>query len=160
MSTEDAPTPTAPTVEGPPPHLLVVRAPYYREVVDGMTEGVHAILSEAGATCQIIDVAGAFELPQALRIALRGTAKFDGYLALGCIIRGETDHYDHICRVTMQGLMDLALTYGLATGTALLTCDTMDQAAARSGKGSFNKGSEAAVAALLQIAIARQLGAV
>ena len=160
MSTEDAPIPAAPRVEGPTPHLLVVRAPYYRDVVNGMSHGVSAILAEAGATHQTIDVAGAFELPQAIRIALRGQTRFDGYLALGCIIRGETDHYDHICRVTMQGLMDVALGYGLALGTALLTCDTMEQATARAGAGIYNKGSEAAVAALLQINVARQLGAV
>jgi 6,7-dimethyl-8-ribityllumazine synthase len=160
MSTEDAPTPAAPKVDGPAPHILVVRAPYYRGIVDGMTTGVSNILAESGATHEVLDVAGAFELPQAIRIALRGTTKFDGFLALGCIIRGETDHYDHICRVTMQGLMDVALTYALALGTALLTCDTLAQAEARSGSGTFNKGSEAAVAAMLQIAAARRLGAV
>jgi len=159
MSTEDAPLPAAPRVDGPPPHLLIVRAPYYRAVVDGLTDGATRILREAGATFEILDIAGAFELPQAIRIALRGGKKFDGYVALGCIIRGETDHYDFICRASMEGLMSVALQFGIALGTGLLTCDTQVQAQARSGADGFNKGAEAASAALLQINAARRLGA-
>jgi 6,7-dimethyl-8-ribityllumazine synthase len=160
MSTEDAPLPSAPQVDGPSPHLLLVRAPYYRAVVDGLTDGATRILREAGATFEILDVAGAFELPQAIRIALRGSTKFDGFVALGCIIRGETDHYEFICRASMEGLMSVALQFGIALGTGLLTCDTSAQAEARSGADGFNKGAEAATAALLQINAARRLGAV
>jgi len=160
MSTEDAPLPSAPRIEGPSPHLLMVRAPYYRSVVDGLTDGATRILREAGATFEILDIAGAFELPQAIRIALRGGKKFDGFVALGCIIRGETDHYEFICRATMEGLMSVALQFGIALGTGLLTCDTQAQAEARSGADGFNKGAEAAAASLLQIDAARRLGAV
>jgi 6,7-dimethyl-8-ribityllumazine synthase len=159
MSTEDAPLPSAPRIDGPPPHLLIVRAPYYGVVVDGLTDGAARILREAGATFEQIDVAGAYELPQAIRIALRGTKRFDGFVALGCIIRGETDHYEFICRSTMDGMMHVALQFGIALGTGLLTCDTLAQAEARSGKDGHNKGAEAAAAALLQIGVARQLGA-
>ena len=70
---------------------------------------------------KMVDVAGAFELPQALRIALRGEQKFDGFIALGCVVRGETDHYHFICDAAMAGLMQVALQYGLCLGTALLT---------------------------------------
>jgi 6,7-dimethyl-8-ribityllumazine synthase len=160
MSTEDAPLPAAPRIAGPPPHLLVVRAPYYRAVADGLTEGATRILREAGATFEQLDVAGAFELPQAIRIATRGSRRFDGFVALGCIVRGETDHYEFICRASMEGLMTVALQFGLALGTGLLTCDTLAQAEARSSKDGHNKGAEAAAAALLQIGAARQLGAV
>ena len=160
MSTEDAPLPSAPRIDGPPPHLLVVRAPYYRNVIDGLSDGAERILREAGATFEQIDVAGAYELPQAIRIATRGKRRFDGYVALGCIVRGETDHYDYLCREAMGGLMHVALQFGLALGTGLLTCDTLAQAEARSGKDGHNKGAEAAVAALLQIDVARRLGAV
>jgi 6,7-dimethyl-8-ribityllumazine synthase len=159
MSTEDAQLPSAPRIDGPPPHLLIVRAPYYRVVVDGLTDGATRILREAGATFDQIDVAGAYELPQAVRIALRGTRRFDGFVALGCIIRGETDHYEFICRSTMDGMMQVALQFGIALGTGLLTCDTLAQAEVRSGKDGHNKGAEAAAAALLQIGVARQLGA-
>ena len=160
MSTEDAPLPSAPRVDGPSPHLLLVRAPYYRAVVDGLTDGATRILREASGTFEMLDVAGSFELPQAIRIALRGAKKFDGYVALGCIIRGETDHYEFICRASMEGLMSVALQFGIALGTGLLTCDTLAQAEARSSADGFNKGAEAAAAALLQINAARRLGAV
>ena len=160
MSTEDAELPRAPRIEGPPPHLLIVRAPYYREVVDGLTAGAYRILGEAGATADTIDVAGAYELPQVIRISLRGSRKFDGFIALGCIVKGETDHYDFICRATMDGILSVALQFGICLGTGLLTCDTVAQAEARSGQDGHNKGAEAAAAALLQINAARQLGAV
>jgi 6,7-dimethyl-8-ribityllumazine synthase len=166
MSTEDAELPRAPQVQGPPPHLLVVRAPYYREVVDGLSDGAARILREAGATHEMLDVAGAFELPQAIRLALRAGARtdaartpFDGYVALGCVVRGETDHYEYICREAMAGLMQVALMYGIALGTGLLTVDTVAQALARARPDGHNKGAEAAAAALRQIDAARRLGA-
>lgn len=158
MSTEDAPLPTAPKVVGAPPHLLIIRAPYYKAVVDGLTVGAERILGEAGATSDVLDVAGAYELPQAIRLAVRGNQRFDGYVALGCIVRGETDHYDFICRATMEGVMSVSLQFGLCVGTGLLTCDNLAQAEARSGMDGHNKGAEAAAAALLQINAARRLG--
>ena len=145
---------------GPPPHLLVVRAPYYRAVIDGMTQGAIRILDDAGAEHEILDVAGSFELPQAIRIALRGSRVFDGFVALGCVVRGGTDHYDYICRETMAGLMNVALQFGLALGSGVLTVHSIEQAAVRSAADGHNKGAEAAAAALLQIAAARRLGAV
>ncbi len=87
-------------------HLLIVRAPYYRAVVDGLTDGAQRLLREAGATFETLDIAGAYELPQAIRIAVRGTTHFDGFVALGCVVRGETDHYNHICREAMRGADD------------------------------------------------------
>ena len=159
MSTRDAAAASPPKLEGPPPHLLVVRAPYYREVVDRLGEGAARVLRDAGATFDLLDVAGAFELPQAIRIALRGNQRFDGFLALGCVVRGETSHYEHICREAMSGLMSVALQYGIALGTGLLTVDNLGQALARSLPGGTNKGAEAAAAVLLQIAAARRLGA-
>ena len=159
MSTADAELPAAPRIDGPAPHMLIVRAPYYREVVDGLTLGAQRILREAGATFETLDVAGAFELPQAIRIAVRGARSFDGFVGLGCIVRGETDHYEYICRETMAGMMGVALQFGLALGTGLLTVDTIDQALARSGADGHNKGAEAASAALLQVAAMRRLAA-
>jgi len=160
VSTVDAPLPAAPQLVGAAPHVLVVRAPYYREVVDGLSQGAARILGEAGCVQDVLDVAGAFELPQAIRIALRGTKRFDGFVALGCVVRGETDHYEYICREAMGGLMRVALQFGLALGTGLLTVDRLEQALARAGGDGHNKGAEAATACLLQIAAARRLGAV
>jgi 6,7-dimethyl-8-ribityllumazine synthase len=159
MSTEDAPLAVAPVVEGPAPRVLVVRAPYYRAIVNGLTDGAARILRDAGATCETLDVAGALELPQAIRIALRGDQRFDGYVALGCVVRGETDHYEHVCRAAMSGLMQVALQFGLALGTGLLTVSNVAQAEARSAPDGHNKGAEAAAAALLQVSAARRLGA-
>ena len=160
MSTVDAPMPAAPSVPGPAPRILLVRAPYYRDVVEGMTVGARRILDGAGAAHEMLDVAGAFELAQAIRIVLRGTAgRFDGYVALGCVVRGETDHYDHICRESMAGLMHVALQYGIALGTGLLTVHDVAQAVARSREDGHNKGAEAAAAALTQVNVMRQMGA-
>ncbi len=160
MSTKDSERAAIATIEGPPPTILIVQAPYYRDVVAGLAQGATRVLEAAGATVELIDVAGAFELPQAIRLALRGPRRFDGYVALGCVVRGETSHYDHICDATMTGLMDVALTYGLAMGTGLLTVETLDQALARARlDGGANKGEEAAIACLGQIALARRLGA-
>ena len=159
MSTQDAALPSAPEVPGPSPHVLIVRAPYYKGVVDGLTTGAVRILTEAGATHEVLDIAGAYELPQAIRLVVRGVTKFDAFVALGCIVRGETDHYDFICKATMDGMMNVSLQFGLCTGTGLLTCDNLGQAEARSGQDGFNKGAEAASAALLQINAARRFGA-
>jgi 6,7-dimethyl-8-ribityllumazine synthase len=159
MSTEDAPVPSAPRIIGARPHLLIIRAPYYKNVVDGLTVGAECILREADATSEVIDVAGSYELPQAIRLAVRGNKCFDGFVVLGCIVRGETDHYDFICRASMEGIMSVSLQFGICVGTGLLTCDTMAQAEARSSRDGHNKGAEAAAAALLQISAARRLGA-
>ena len=153
MSTADMPEPVAPQVAA---HVLVVRAPYYRDVVDGMARGAARILADAGATHETLDVAGAFELAQAVRIALRGPVRYDGYVALGCVVRGETDHYEFICGTSLDGLMQVALQYGIAMGTGLLTVHDLAQATARSGDDGHNKGAEAAAACLTQVAIRRR----
>jgi 6,7-dimethyl-8-ribityllumazine synthase len=159
VSKEEAAPTRAPQVEGPAPHVLLVRAPYYTQVVNGLTAGAERILREAGATFETLDVAGAFELPQGIRLALRGPKRFDGYVALGCVVKGETDHYDHICREAIAGLMQVSLQFGLALGQGVLTVHTIAQGLARSGADGHNKGAEAAAAALLQISAARRLGA-
>jgi 6,7-dimethyl-8-ribityllumazine synthase len=141
-----------------PPHFLIVRAPYYKEIVDNLTAGARQILKDAGATSEAFDVAGAYELPQAIRLALRGTRKYDGFVALGCIIRGETDHYEFISQSTMDGLMNVALQFGICLGTGLLTCDTKEQAEARATADGFNKGAEAAVASVTQLIAAQYFG--
>jgi 6,7-dimethyl-8-ribityllumazine synthase len=164
MSSADAPLPAAPIIPGPAPHLLVIRAPYYRGVIEGMSWGACEILRASGATHEILDVAGSFELPQAVALAVRaGQAAhgmhFDGYVALGCIVRGGTDHYDYICRGTIDGLMRVATDNAVALGSGVLTVHSIEQAEARSGRNGFNKGAEAAVAALLQIAALRRFAA-
>jgi 6,7-dimethyl-8-ribityllumazine synthase len=157
MSTADAVLAEVPTLEGEPPSVLIITAPYYQQVVAGMVDGARGVLDSIGAEFEIVEVAGAYELPQALRIAAGTDRPFDGFVVIGCVIKGETDHYDFICRSSMDGIMRVALDHKLCLGTALLTVDTIDQALARSG-AEHNKGAEAAIAMLKQVALLRHLG--
>ena len=165
MSTADAPQPVAPVLDGPHPHILIVRAPYYTKIVDGLRDGAIRMLTDAGATHEVLDVAGALELASAIRMAVNGRSNggrrhYDGYVALGCVVRGETDHYDHVCREAMAGLTWVALQDIISVGNGLLTVHSEQQAIDRSGPDGHNKGAEAAAAALIQIRAARHLGAV
>lgn len=159
MSTVDAPLPVAPPVPGAAPKILAISAPYYRDVVEGMLNAAREILVQAKAELEIVEVAGAFELPQALAIAGSGKERFDGFIALGCVVRGETDHYEFVCSSAMDALMQVAVTDRLCLGTGLLTVDTLAQAQARSRETGANKGAEAAVACLKQIALKRRFAA-
>ncbi|HEX3347705.1 MAG TPA: 6,7-dimethyl-8-ribityllumazine synthase [Acetobacteraceae bacterium] len=158
MSTVDAPFPTAPQITGAAPYVLVVRAPYYTDVVDGLRDGAVRIIEQARARHEVLDVAGALELATAIRFALAGFRRFDAYVALGCVVRGETDHYDHVCREAMAGLTQVAIAHSLCLGNGLLTVHTVEQARARATLDGHNKGAEAAVAALRQVIAARWLG--
>ena len=155
MSTSDAPLPEAPQVPGAPPKILAITAPYYQNVVEGMLGAARDILAKTNSTLEIVEVAGAFELPQALAIVAGVRTDFDGYIALGCVVRGETDHYEFVCTSAMDGLMRVAVEHRLCLGTGLLTVDTLTQAMARSRETGANKGAEAAVACLKQIALKR-----
>ncbi len=159
MSTLDAAAPAVPRLAGPAPHLLVVRAPYYVAVVDGLRDGALRIIHAAGASADVLDVAGALELAGAVRLALRGRRRYDGFVALGCVVKGETDHYDFVCREAMAGLTAVVLQFALCLGNGLLTVATIEQALQRARAEGPNKGAEAAAAALRQIAAARWLGA-
>jgi len=163
MSTIDQPVRGAARLAGPPARILVIQAPYYDQVVGGMRRGAEAVIAEAGGTAETVDVAGAFELPAALRMALTartGAAgpRWDGFLILGCVVRGETDHYTFICDAVCQGVMQLSVETGAAIGFGLLTVDTLQQAVARSADDRHNKGAEAAHALLGQVALRRGWG--
>jgi 6,7-dimethyl-8-ribityllumazine synthase len=157
LSTVDAKLPEAPRIEGAPPRVLVVRAPYYVAVVDGLRQGAASILEQAGAPFDVLDVAGALELAGAVRLAVGFTRRFDAFVALGCVVRGDTDHYEYVCREAMAGLTQVVQDHALCLGNGLLTVDTLAQAEARSGADGHNKGAEAAVAALLQVRAKRWL---
>ena len=106
---------------------------------------------------------GAFEIPAAIRFAQSaaergGGTRFDGYVALGCVIRGETSHYEHVCQESARGLQDLAVRHELAIGFGILTCENEGQALVRAGVDKRNKGGEAARACLAMIALKRSLG--
>ncbi|MEQ8370628.1 MAG: 6,7-dimethyl-8-ribityllumazine synthase, partial [Alphaproteobacteria bacterium] len=116
---------------------------------------------KANATYERFSVPGAFELPAAIRFAIRSMDfnsvrnRFDGYVALGCVIRGETTHYDHVCTEVSRALQQLAVDYTLALGFGLLTCENRDQAMERADPARQDKGGHAVTACLAQIELKR-----
>ena len=141
----------------PAPHLLLVVAPYYRAIADDLGAGAAMALEQAGATHERIDVPGALEIPPAIRLAARAR-RHDGFVALGCVLRGETTHYDTVCNDSSRGLMLLGLD-GLCIGNGILTCETTEQARVRAAPSGQDKGGGAAAAALHLIALARRFRA-
>ena len=138
------------------PRLLIVVSPYYREIADGLIAGARAVAEQAGAVVDQIDVPGALEIPTAIGMAADG-GDYDGYVALGCVIRGETTHYDTVCNDSSRGLMLLGLE-GLAIGNGILTVENDDQAWARARMSDKDKGGAASRAALDMIALREKLG--
>lgn len=139
-----------------PPHLLLVEAPYYAHIAALLREGAERAVAEAGATCEAVSVPGAFEIPAAIAFAAKSAERFDGYVALGCVIRGETTHYDHICAETARALQDLGVRDGLATGYGILTVENEAQALARAAPDGRDKGAEAVRACLALIDLKRR----
>ena len=146
------------------PHIMIVEARYYEDIGEELLRGAVAVLDQAGASYERHPVPGAFEIPAAVRYAVlardRGheAARFDGFLALGCVIRGETSHYDYVCNESARGLQDLACGNGLAIGYGILTCENRDQAWARAAVDRKDKGGEAARACLRMVALKRHFG--
>jgi 6,7-dimethyl-8-ribityllumazine synthase len=144
--------------------ILIVEAPYYRAISEELALGAIEALEAAGASFDRIEVPGAFEIPAAIALAsgltlspeLEPAVAYDGYLALGCVIRGETTHYDYVCGESARGLQDLALHDGLAIGFGILTVENEAQAWARARRTQKNKGGEVARACLAMIALRKR----
>ena len=139
-----------------PVKLLIVVAPFYRDIADQLIAGAVAEIEAAGGTFETVEVPGALEIPAAIGIAGR-MRNFDGHVALGCVIRGETTHYDTVCNDSSRGLTLLGLQ-GFCVGNGILTVENYDQAAVRADPAQQNKGGGAAAAALHLIALARKWG--
>ena len=139
-----------------PLSLLVVVAPYYKDIAEQMISGATAEIEAAGATWELVEVPGALEVPTAIAIAER-LAKFDGYVALGCVIRGETTHYETVCNDSSRALQLLGLQ-GACIGNGILTVENHAQAKVRAQADGQNKGGAAAAAALHLIALTRRWG--
>ena len=144
---------SAPVFEDRTPKVLIVVSPYYKDIADQLVAGAKAEIEGSGGTWEVIEVPGALEIPPAIRIASQ-MGQFDGYVALGCIIRGETTHYDTVCNDSSRGLMLLGIDQGLAIGNAILTVENREQAEVRAEAAGQNKGGGAAIAALHLIALA------
>ncbi|HLS69775.1 MAG TPA: 6,7-dimethyl-8-ribityllumazine synthase [Kiloniellales bacterium] len=143
--------------------VLVVEARFYEEIADELYAGAEEALREAGAEIERVAVPGAFEVPAAIAMALEGghdeeSVEFDGYVALGCVIRGETSHYDYVCGESARALQELAYGDNLAIGYGILTVDNEEQAWARADRKRKNKGRDAALACLRMIELRRRFG--
>ena len=133
--------------------LLIVEARFYEDLCDELVRGACAALERAGATWQRVAVPGALELPGAIAMAAR---RYDGFVALGCVLRGETSHYDIVAGESARGIMDLTMQ-GICIGNGVLTCENEAQAWARARVSEGNKGGWAADAALAMIGLKRAL---
>ncbi|WP_425418732.1 6,7-dimethyl-8-ribityllumazine synthase [Oricola indica] len=141
------------------PHVLIVEARFYEELSEALLEGAKVALEEAGATWDVVTVPGALEIPAAISIALDGDRDYDGYVALGMVIRGETYHFDIVSNESNRALMNLAVDESIAIGNGILTVENQAQAWARVRKSEKDKGGFAARAALRMIELRKQLGA-
>ncbi len=140
-------------------HILIVEARFYDNLADEMAAGAIEAIEEAGGTYERYDVPGALEIPAAIKFAANGSnKKFDGYVALGAVIRGETTHYDYVCGESARGLMDLSLEHNLALGNGILTIEDWDQAWARAKRSEMNKGAGAAKAAIRMVELKKEFG--
>jgi 6,7-dimethyl-8-ribityllumazine synthase len=139
------------------PHLLIIEARFYDDLADELLKGAVQALERAGASFERVTVPGALEIPAALAMALqateKGSARYDAFVVLGCVIRGETYHFDIVAGESARAIMNLAVAHGLAIGNGILTVEDDDQAWARARVSDQNKGGAAAEAALTMFAL-------
>ena len=143
--------------------LLIVEARFYDDLADALLDGAKAALNAAGASYDVVTGPGALEIPAVISFALdaaddEGT-QYDGYVALGTVIRGETYHFDIVANESCRALMDLSVAESIAIGNGILTVENDDQAWARARRNEGDKGGFAARAALTMIAVREKLGA-
>lgn len=135
-----------------PASILVIDARFYEDIADALYEGASTVLDAAGVTYSRISVPGVLEIPAALAMALaaieNGTANYDGFVLLGCVIRGETTHYDIVANESARAIMELVIDAALPLGNGILTVENEAQALARARVSEMNKGGGAAEAAL------------
>jgi 6,7-dimethyl-8-ribityllumazine synthase len=146
------------------PHIMIVEARFYEDIADELVKSVIHELDAAGASYERFRVGGAFEIPAVIQYAIRSLdfysarRRFDGYIALGCVIRGETTHYDYVCQESARALQDLAVRYTLALGYGILTVENKAQAMARARREDKDRGGHAARACLTMIDHKRHFG--
>lgn len=135
--------------------ILIIEAPFYKHISQMLLEGATAELKKHNHEYEIIEVLGAFEIPAAISMA-ENSKKYDGYVALGCVIRGETTHYDYVCIESARGLNELGFRQNLAIGYGIITCENEAQAIARADIKQKNKGGFASAACIRMIEIKKQ----
>ncbi len=122
--------------------ILILEGRFYDDIGDKLLEGAVQSLDDASLSYDHITLAGAFEIPGALSMAVQ-SGKYDGYLLLGCVIRGQTTHYDHICDSVFQSVQDLIIAHNLCIGLGVLTTENREQAMIRADKAQKNYGGKA-----------------
>jgi len=135
-------------------HIAIIEARYYEEIADMLFSGVETFLTKEGATYDRITISGAFELPLAMELLIQ-TGKYNGVIALGCVIRGETTHYDYVCGEASRGLANLSVDYMMPLGFGVLTVENKQQAIERADPNKKNKGAEIANACVEMIKLKR-----
>ena len=133
--------------------ILVIEARYYEAISEDLLKGALTQLQATWAEVVKVNVPGALEIPHVISYAEKAGAGYDGYVALGCVIRGETTHYDYVCQESARALMDLAVNQQLAIGNGIITVENEAQAIARSKPDQKDKGGFAASACLRMIQI-------
>ena len=148
--------------DGKGARILIVEARYYDDIADALLAGATKVLKEARAEFDCITVPGSLEIPSAIAMALdaaqRRRRPYDGVVALGCVIRGDTIHYEIVSHQSARGLMDLSISCKVPIGNGIITVDTEAQAWARARITEQDKGGDAARAALALIALRQRLG--
>ena len=133
-------------------NILIVESQFYQEIADALLIGATSVLETENKSIDRISVPGVFEIPSAINFAWDGE-RFDGCITLGCVIRGQTDHYDHVCREVSRALMELSIRLEMPHGFGILTCENLDQAKERSNIEQKNHGAKAAYACLQMVEI-------
>lgn len=137
-------------------HVLIIEARFHDDLADALLDGAKSALQEAGATFDVVTVPGALEIPATISFALDAAEfdgrQYDGFVALGVVIRGDTYHFDIVANESSRGLMDLSINESLAIGNGILTTENLEQAWVRAKKSEGDKGGFAARAALTMIA--------
>ncbi len=143
--------------------IFIVEARFYSEIADELAKGAINIIKESGMDFERITVPGVFEIPAAINFVINAMKKkstkknFEGFIALGAVIRGETDHYDHICREASRSLMDISVQHSVPLGFGILTCENKEQANIRADILRGNKGADAAIACLRMMELKKEL---
>ena len=142
--------------------ILIVEARFYDDIADALLAGASKVLKEAEAEFDCVTVPGSLEIPAAIAIAVdaarRHRRPYDGVVALGCVIRGDTIHFDIVAHQSARGLMDLAVARQLPIGNGIITVDSEAQAWVRARQEEQDKGGDAARAALAMVGLKRQVG--
>jgi len=148
--------------DGKGARILVVEARFYDDIADALLAGASKALKQAGAAFDCVSVPGSLEIPTAIAIALDAAAAqrrpYDGVVALGCVIRGDTIHFEIVSELSARGLMELSVARKVPIGNGIITVDTEAQAFARARAEEQDKGGDAARAALALVALKRRLG--